>query len=109
MAIDFARLLAHLNDTQLVKKDISLFSLLKELIGKTDQLQSATSVSLSSVTNPLTVADFITKTNQLAQLPSSWYLVAGTGIVLDSSTPNQIVINGTEAESPFPKIFMLAR
>lgn len=84
-----------LNNTGLQQKDQKLYQFLKRLMDGAAQLENQSSIAISEGITPLANADFLTKTNQLASLPLSWYLVAGSGITLDDSIPNQLVINAS--------------
>lgn len=115
--VDFAPLKITLNKTDLQVKNFPLFQVLSELIDKSQQSKdqinniintfigdvtitddvdlSAILAALSKLDNIINFATFWTQNDEAVNLPSSRQVIAGTGITLDYSVPNQVTISSS--------------
>lgn len=102
---DFKKLTATLNASDIKTKDNFLYTVVKALLDKGQQVNDVVSnlqkdvdsVSSSSGATGEIISDatFITSDSEVGQLPNSRQLIAGTSITIDLSVPNQITISST--------------
>lgn len=93
IAIRLDRLLSILLTSGLQQKDQPLFQVISQLIQATKDTAAATVAAVGPTpSGPISNLDFVTYTNELAQLPNSRQLIAGDNVTLDISTFGQIVI-----------------
>lgn len=97
MALDKAidALQSQLLSSGLQKRDNPLYQVIEQLIRYLRTLNADTNTAITIVDSALKNATYVTYTNQLANLPFSRLLTAGTNITLDVSTPGQIIINAS--------------
>src|SRR5215467_906919 len=94
---DFSRLLPILLQTGLNSNNPPLYQFLKQLIEMSGQGQSAVS---GTVTNTIGSAQFLTWGNNVATLPNSRQLLAGTNITFNDTIAGQRTINATGGGFP---------
>jgi hypothetical protein len=98
MATDFDRLLAVLNSARIQQSQPALYQTIKGLIDYAKQNQTETNGAVAENTdniNAVSLATFLTATNQAALLLNSRQLLAGIGVSFDDTVANQRTINST--------------
>lgn len=111
--VDVDRLQSILNQTDTPAKNNPLYQFLNTLIANISKIQSGLQTQITDVktlvpgggTTPITPpgtfapadADFITWSDETADLPNSRNLIAGTGITFDDSVANERTIISNEA------------
>lgn len=107
---DFKALLAALNNSGFQRENNALYQVIKGLIDASSKLQTNTSASITALQSSsgggsgggggssggATVnGTYLTWSSQIAQLPSSRQLIAGTGISFDDTVAGERIINST--------------
>src|SRR5262245_12932498 len=108
---DFGRLMSLLNNTRVQAQNPALWQFLSQFVQSTTQSQDVTGrdiadaiesietndgqiAELDALLNKIANASIITEEDETAILALSRKLVAGTNILLDTTTAGQIVISG---------------
>ncbi len=91
------RLRTQLVTSGLQRKDNPLFQVINQLIGYLRDIGALNAETITIVESSLKNATYVTVTNELATLPNSRVITAGSGIVLDISNPGQIIISAPGA------------
>lgn len=89
------RLRTQLVTSGLQRRDNPLFQVINQLISTLRSIGDLNTTQIINVESGLKNATYVTFTNQLATLPFSRVITAGSNISLDLSTPGQVIINST--------------
>lgn len=107
--VDFNQLLSTLNNSRVQQTNNALYQTLYQIITNLQQFRDRTITRLLELADNiidigntiinivagLQNATFWTKDNQTLNFPSSIKVVAGTGIILDYTTPNQVTVSSS--------------
>lgn len=99
MTSSLDRLLSQLNQTQLSQKDNPLYQVIKQLIQRIRDLETALNTNISNLSDDLSESSFITVNNEITNLPNSRQLIAGDNINLDESIIGELTINAIVIDS----------
>lgn len=101
MAIDLDRLRANLLTSGLQKKDQPLFQVINQLIQAFKDLKILVDSGGLGGSSALALLGYLTADDEIANLPNSKELVAGTNINFDDSVANKRIINVEDNETHF--------
>lgn len=106
---DYSQLQASLNTSGYQKKNPAVFQVISQLIQflqrnkgiiqkKLEEINNSINiagVNINNINNLLKFATFWTRNDETVNLPASFRVIAGPGINLDYSIPNQVTITST--------------
>jgi hypothetical protein len=102
---NFAQLKSALQTSGLQQRDNALFQVINQLITFLDQFQNTTVASIGSGGSGGSFASknatYLTASNQVALLPQSRELLAGTNVSFDDSVVNQRTVNVSVSDQDF--------
>ena len=96
--LNLDRLLSQLNTSGLQTKDNPLYQVIKQLIDALKTVEEQLAIDIAGTVTDLSGLKnrtYWTELDETANLPASRQVLAGSGITLNYTTPNQVTISST--------------